>query len=403
MYKTIFSLALKNALLRKTRALLLIFMIASSMSFMLSLEGLYNGMTKNMIDMTLRSDTGEVSIYAKDYRLKQEIKYAIKEAQSIKDQLQHHPSITSVITRLKVSGLGASATKSYPVDLIGINLIEEESFGEFSAFVKEGNLDLGKNGCIVGKQLAKDLKLRLNAKLVFSTQDSSNTLQSKLLRVKAIVHTTNINIDNKAIFIPKKVLSEFIGVDPALATQIAIRTQDKDLQEELRLRYRKLEVLNLSEINPMLAQMKEMMVVFNAISFSIVMGVVFIGILGVMYVSILERIREFGIMLAVGYSYTNIQIQVIFEAVFLALLGFLLGSIFSLASLYYLSHYGLDLSEFSDGLQSFGMSSIIYGDIQPEYFLRTFYAIIFASVLSVFLPLRTIKKLNPVDVIKADS
>ncbi len=370
-------------------------MIGASMSFMLSLEGLYDGMTKNMIDMNLRSDSGEISIYAKEYRLKQDIKHSIKNADKIQENLEQIGSINSVVSRFKVSGLIASAKKSYPSDLIGVDFKAEEEFGEFREFVK--------NGCVVGKELAKNLKLRLNSKIIFTTQDANKNIKSKLLRVKAVIQTTNINIDNKAIFIDIDSVRDFVGVDHSSATQIAIRTQDKHLEQKLKALYPKLDVLTFAQINPLLKQMQDMTVVFNTISFSIVMGVVFIGILGVMYVSILERIREFGIMSAVGYSYSNIRLQVILESLFLALLGFLLGSVLSLFSLYYLSNFGLDLKEFADGLQSFGMSSVIYADIKLEYFVRTFYAIVFASIISVFLPLKRIKKLNPVDVIKAES
>ena len=403
MYKTILHLAIKNALLRKTRAALLIFMIGASMSFMLSLEGLYDGMTKNMIDMNLRSESGEISIYAKEYRLKQDIKYSIKNAAKIKEDLAQIGSINSVVSRFKVSGLIASAKKSYPSDLIGVDFKAEEEFGKISEFIKKGDLNLGKNGCAVGKELAKNLKLRLNSKIIFTTQDANKNIKSKLLRVKAVIQTTNINIDNKAIFIDIDSVRDFVGVDHGSATQISIRSQDKNLEQKLKAQYPKLDVLTFAQINPLLKQMQDMTVVFNTISFSIVMGVVFIGILGVMYVSILERIREFGIMSAVGYSYSNIRLQVILESLFLAILGFLLGSVLSLVSLYYLNSYGLDLKEFADGMQSFGMSSVIYADIKIEYFVRTFYAIVFASIISVFLPLKKIKKLNPVDVIKAES
>jgi len=77
--------------------------------------------------------------------------------------------------------------------------------------------------------------------------------------------------------------------------------------------------------------------------------------------------------------------------------------IFGYASLLYLQVYGLDLSAYADGLEKFGYSSIIYATIKPIYFSATFYAIITASLLSVILPLRKIKKLHPVDVIKVQT
>jgi len=152
----------------------------------------------------------------------------------------------------------------------------------------------------------------------------------------------------------------------------------------------------------MLKQMQEMMVIFNSITFFIVMLVVFIGIMGVSYVSILDRIREFGIMKGIGLSYSLIRLQIILEALFISLVGYLLGAILGYISLYYLVNRGLDLSQFSDGMEQFGMSSTIYGVIKVSYFTSTFLAIVGASILSVILPLRKIKNMNVIDVTKVD-
>jgi putative ABC transport system permease protein len=153
----------------------------------------------------------------------------------------------------------------------------------------------------------------------------------------------------------------------------------------------------------MLKMMEEMMVIFNSITFGIVMMVVFIGILGVMYVSVLDRIREFGIMRAVGMEYRLIRLQILLEALFVGFLGYLSGAVLGLLGLLYLQHFGLDLSAWADGLESFGYDSIIYAHMQLSYFTNTFFAIIAASILSVFLPLRKIKRLNPIEVIKAET
>ncbi|MCW9025703.1 MAG: FtsX-like permease family protein [Thiovulaceae bacterium] len=400
MYKTIFSLAIKNAFLRRIRASLLILMIASSMSVMLVIEGLYDGMTASMIDKALRSDSGEITIFAKDYRLKQDIKYSIKDADKIKKELKELNDVKSVLTRFKINGLAGSAKASYPSDLIAVDFKDEEEFGEFSEFIKEGSLKLGKNGCVIGKELAKNLKLRLNSKVIFTSRDVNNNIVSKLFRIKAIIQSTNINLDSKTLLVPKEAIYKHIGLDNSSATQIAVRTDNEKLIDTIKEKYPSLDVMSFWQYNPLLNQMQDSMIIFNSITFAIVMGVVFIGILGVMYVSILDRIREFGIMLAVGYSYKYIRYQVMLEAVVLGLIGFIIGTVLSLVFLYYLHIYGLDMSEFSDGFASFGMSSILYTEIKTAYFTSTFLAIIFASILSVFLPLRKIKKLTPTDVIR---
>ena len=403
MFRLIVKLAWNNAFLRLSRTLLVIIMIAVSMSMMLSIQGIYDGMTVNMIDKTKRSDCGELSIYNPKYRLEKLITNDIAHANEIKSALQQRADISAVVTRFSVEGLAATARKSAFANIIGINLEDEQHFGQFDRFLKEGEMKLSRRGTLIGSELAKTLKVHVGSKVIFSTQDSQGEINGVALKVKGIVQTSNITLDASALYIDRLLLNGFLGIDSHSATQIAIRSENPKLQEILQKEYPDLEVKRLLELYPMLQQMKDMMMIFNSITFFIVMLVVFIGILGVMYVSILDRIREFGIMRAVGMSYRYIRLQIFLEALFVGVVGYVIGALLGILSLLYLNQVGLNLSDFSEGLASFGMDTVIYAHIELSYFSNTFFAIITASLLSVILPLQKIKRLHPIEVIKAET
>ena len=402
MYSLIIKLAYKNAFLRLSRTLLVVIMIAVSMSMMVSLEGLYDGMALSMIDKTKRSDSGEISIYAKGYRLSKSLADSIPHATTLAEELKSDKEVNSVVLRVKADGLCATARKSSFATAIGIDLQEEKRFGNFGEFLKSGELDLSKRGALVGVELAKTLKLKIGSKLIFSTQDSSGEINAMALKVRGIVQTSNLTLDNSSIFVDKKVLIKFLGFPPESATQIAIRTDSPTLQKSLQKSYKDLDIKSFLELYPMMKQMQDMMVIFNSITFFIVMLVVFIGIMGVMYVSVLDRIREFGILKSIGMPFVLIRRQIFLEAIFVGLSGYIIGAILGYMALYYLQNYGLDMSEFADGLESFGYTSIIYATVKMSYFSLTFLAIISSSLLSVILPLRKIKKMNSIEVIKAE-
>ena len=403
MYSIIVKLAWNNAFLRLSRTLLVIVMIAVSMSMMLSLQGIYDGMVINMIDKTKRSDSGEISIYNPEYRLNKLLQNSIKNADKIKAELNTREDVEAVALRFSVEGLSSTARKSSFSSIVGINLEDEERFGAFSEFLKEGEISFAKRGALIGSELAKTLKIRIGSKVIFSTQDSSGDINAMAVKIRGIVQTNNIVLDASALYVDTERLHTFLGVGKDEATQIAIRTGSETLQQELQNKYKDLDVKSLLELNPMLKMMQEMMVIFNSITFGIVMLVVFIGILGVMYVSILDRIREFGIMRAVGMEYKLIRVQILLEALFVGLVGYIAGAVLGVLGLLYLQHFGLDLSAWAEGLESFGYDSVIYAHMELSYFTNTFFAIITASLLSVFLPLRKIKTLNPIEVIKAET
>ncbi|MFA7500248.1 MAG: FtsX-like permease family protein [Sulfurimonas sp.] len=402
MYKLILKLAWKNSFLRRARVLLVIIMIAVSMSMMLVLEGVYDGLVKNMVDKNKRSESGDISIFAKEYRVNRDLTYRIKNADEIKAQLQSMKGVEAVVLRVKADGLLSTARKSSFASLIGIDLKEEEHFGKFSEFLKEGVIDLQKQGAIVGIELAKTLKLRIGSKVVFSTQDTKGEINSIALHVRAIVQTTNIGLDKGAIFIDINQAHKFLGTTSQDAMQIAIRGEDRELYGKLKRAFPNLDVKEFLELQPMMKMMQDVMIIFNSVTFLIVMGVVFIGIFGVMYVSILERVREFGIMISLGMPYRYIRAQIFLESIVVGLLGYLGGAVLGAVLLIYLERYGIDLSAFSDALEMWGYEAVIYATIKVSYFTTTFGAIITASLLSVIIPLAKIKKLNPIEVIKAD-
>lgn len=402
MYSLIIKMAWKNSFLRLSRTLLLILMIAISMSMMIGIQGLYDGMANNMLDKNKRSASGDISIFAKEYRLQRDIAFRMQNASLIKDELMQTEGVNSVILRMKADGLIATARKSSFASIVGINLAEENRFGRFSEFLKNGEMRLDKRGCLIGLELAKTLKVDVGSKLVFSTQDISGDINSVALRVRGIVQTTNIPLDTNAIFVDKKRVDKFLGTKEHEATQISIMSDDKNLLRVLKKKYATLDVYSFFELQPMMQMMQDMMFIFNSITFFIVMGVVFIGIFGVMYVSILDRVREFGIILSIGMNYKYIRLQIIFESIIVGFFGYLSGAILGALLLLYMKNYGLDLSSFSDALEMWGYESTIYGTIKVSYFTTTFAAIMTASLLSVWLPLRKIKTLNPIDVIKAD-
>ena len=403
MFRVILKLAWKNAFARLSRTVLVVLMIGVSMSMMLSLQGIYDGMTMKMIDKTKRSDCGELSLYAKGYRLNHVLQNRIEDAGEIKAYIAKLPDVTAVVTRFSVDGLSATARKSAFSSIIGIKLKDEIAFGAFEKFLTQGEMRLDRRGALIGSELAKTLKVHVGSKVIFSTQDSSGEINAIAVRIRGIVRTSNVVLDRSALYVDRKRLDSFLGVDADAATQIAIRTTSPTLQADLSQRYPDLDVKSLMQLYPVLKQMQDIMTIFTSITFSIVMLVVFIGIFGVMYVSILERIREFGIMRAVGMPYRNIRMQIVLEALFVGVVGYLSGAFLGILGLLYLQHYGLDLSAWAEGMERFGYDAVIYAQIKLSYFTSTFAAIISASLLSVILPLGKIKRLNPIDVIKAET
>jgi ABC-type lipoprotein release transport system permease subunit len=255
MYRTILKVAGRNAFLRRSRVILLVLMIGLSMGVMVALEGLYDGMSQHMIDKTKRSDSGEISLYAKKYRLERDIAYIITDAEKKVERLKAQQQVRYALYRLQVDGLSQTARKSDPSTLIGIDLKEEQCFGAFGDFLQRGTLEFGKNGAFIGSELAKKLKVRVGSKVIFTAQDSELEIQSISLRIKAVIRTGNMVLDNAGIFLPRDRAASFLSLGPKSATQIAVRSNADDasiLKCEIEKQFPDLEVYTFTELYPQL-------------------------------------------------------------------------------------------------------------------------------------------------------
>jgi ABC-type antimicrobial peptide transport system permease subunit len=110
--------------------------------------------------------------------------------------------------------------------------------------------------------------------------------------------------------------------------------------------------------------------------------------------------REFSIMLAIGTPYKMVRNQILLEASFLGFIGYMSGAFLGWLFLLYMSTAGVDMRTFEAGLEMYGYSAVMYANMHIYYFFQAFFAVFFATLLSVIWPLRILKKVKPIQVIQ---
>jgi len=384
---------------------MVIMMIALSLSGLLGLQGLYDGMISHLINTSIRSDSGEISLYAKEYRLHKSLDYRLSPLSKFEKALSKIQELSAYSVRLQQEGLIATAHKSLGATIKGISLENEQNFGQLDSFVTKGEYGFGKGGkeALIGSALAKKLHLTIGSRIIFTAQDVTGEINAISFRISGILKTGNPAIDEYTVFVSMKKVSAFLNLKES-ATQIALRIKDVEqmtkVQKELQTVFPNTDVLRWDELYPLLIQMQEWMKIFNLASYTIVFIVAALGIFGVMLVSVLERMREFSIMLAIGTPYKMVKNQILLEASLLGMIGFITGAFLGWILLFYMSTAGVDLRSFEAGLELYGYSAVMYANMHLYYFFQAFFAVFFATLLSVIWPLRMLKKIKPIQVIQ---
>lgn len=403
MYRLTGKIAWASLMRRRTRSVLVVMMIAVSLCGLFFMEGIYDGMTEQMINNAIRSDSGHISLFGEGYRLDPDLSKQVDVA-VVDSLLARDSRVLSYVKRIKQDGLVATAHYSRGVAIFGVDLASEEKHGRLKGYLSRGEFSFGKKGrgAIIGFKLADKLQVRIGSKIVLSAQDSHGEVSAAPLKVRGILKTNNMALDENAVFIGDKKARKLLSMDEGVS-QVAVILHDEaqiaGLQQELRRQFPHLEILRWDELYPALMQSRVMMEGFNLVTSLLIFCVAALGIFGVMLVSVLERLREFGIMLAIGTRFSQLRNIIFVESFFLGFIGFSLGSLVGGATLYFFKVNGLDLSMFSDAFDEFGMDAVTYAIIRPGYFVTALAAVTLATFLSVLIPLRVLKKSKPIEAI----
>lgn len=401
-------IAFFNLWRRKSRSVLVILMIAISITGLLLIQGVYVGMINQLVDNSLRSDSGHISIYHQNYRLSKSLSDQITAPQEVADFLQAQDAVKSLIMRTRHEGLIATAKHSQGALFIGTNLENENRHANLESYLIEGTYDFGdkNNGALIGAQLAKKLDVQVGKKIILTVQNTHREINSVTLRVSGIVRVNNIEMDKSAVLIDQARLQKLLGTQ-ATQTQISLFVKERPMQEVLHARidsylqtnHPTLKAYLWKDLFPMFDMIEEMQLVFFLFSYGLIFVIATIGIFGVILVSVLERVREFGIMLAIGSTFGRVRWQIIAESFFLGLIGLGIGSILGGGLLYYFSTVGIDLRAYTEAVAQFGMDAIILAEFEWHYFVSSAIAVTLATFFAALWPIRVLKKLNPIEAV----
>ena len=134
---------------------------------------------------------------------------------------------------------------------------------------------------------------------------------------------------------------------------------------------------------------------------SIIVFALLFGIINTLMMSILERKREIGVLLAIGMSKPNIRGMIVLESIIYGLIGAPIGIFLGYLTMQYYGNYGFDLSAFGEGMEAFGYDPIIYLSVDAKYYLIYAIYIIAATIVGGLYPSRIATKLNPIEAIRS--
>ncbi len=361
------------------------------------------GAIKQVIDNIIDTGVGHIQVHRKGYLQDPDVKKSIKDPDSVIAKIKS-PAVAAITKRIKLTGIIASPEETRPVQAFGGVFPQERRLTVFDQYVEKGRFPREEGEILLGKELAELLKVGPGDKVVITSSSRTGDLSSYAFRVCGIFKTPSLDVNKYVVLISFKAAEVLAGYEDE-ANEIVLKLKNsrniakvkEKIKKELGPEY---EVLSWDEVHPLLKYemdaFSQMMLLFG---FIILLAAAF-GIAEVFFMSVYERMREIGIMRAMGLRPGVVTKLILCEAFLLSLVSVAAGGLISAVFYLYFSHRGIDLSIFSQSLELWGSGSLIHPYITlEEVFLLA--AMVFLIVfLSVIFPIRKARRISAVEALR---
>ncbi|MGF1871056.1 ABC transporter permease [Photobacterium indicum] len=400
-------LAWRNLWRNKLRTSIMLFAIVFGLIGVASMIGFMNGMYGNMIDNAIAWQTSNIQIHRSEYINEPEINDTIIGSEQIIEQLRDMPDVSAWSARFIADGMVASARSTRGVKINGINLEAEAKVTPLVSHIIEGEWlsEQGRNPVLVSSKTAERLRLRVGSKVVLTFTDAANDVSGAAFRVRGIFKSPSSSFDDGNVYVRRSDLSALAHIDGVHEIAIVVNEATPSsnivtqaVKAQLQTKTSKLNTIrDWQQIQPMMATMIKQTGTSTAIILGIFVSAMGLGIVNIMLMSVFERTREFGVLMAVGMQKHKVFLLIMLETSLLGMSGALLGVGICAVLMMLLQTTGISLNSMAEGLGAFGVDTTIYPRMSFGEYQLIFLTVVAASFLAALYPARQILKQRPAD------
>ena len=403
-------LAVRNLRRHLLRSSLAAGAVAIGVAFCMPMSALMDGMFQQMFDVMVADKVGHVQVHHPDYPGKGLLYDTVDDLDDLVAGAEALPDVVTVSPRLFGFGLAGSSKTSVGTRFVGIVPEREDALGSVADKVVEGAwlTEPGTMETVIGVDVASKLELGVGDELVLIGQAADGSMASALLHIVGIVRTGNLAIDRGGAYVHLSELQDTMAL-PDQAHEVAIAATDRDDSAAVADGVRALPaaqdllVQTWSEADPTTATMMGMQTGYTILFVGIFFAVASLGVLSVMLMGVMERVREFGLLKALGLTPRQIVTMVLVEAavigVFACAVGLALGGVFD----GYLVTQGIDFSvKDGEGMTQMGVQfdPVIRGVVNAEPIGIILAAVFLTTSIAAFFPALYAAFLRPVNALR---
>ena len=399
--KLLLQLSVRNILRHKRRNGMLLAAIIVAVAAVVCMSAFIRGFQYDMADAAVANLTGHVKILAPGYRDDPNIRKSFALAETWRPDVDEE-ALAGWAARVRVPAVIMSERGTRGVQFVGIDPGQEDiSFIGSAAVDGERLADRSDGRILVGQALADQLETAAGRRLVIITQGADGLNREAGFRIAGLYDAEGTGLEKTFVFTGVTALQSMVGAD--VFTEISIRLRREpalfQLKASLMEFFTGLDVLNWQELEPQAAAMFVFADSAFFIWYFIMMGALVFGLVNTLVTSVMERVRELGMLRALGMRSRGVVAQVVLESSVLMMLG-VAGGITGGWLIIQAMGDGLDLSQWAEGMEAFGLRGILQPvSLAKDVVLIGAMSVVLGVVASLYPALRIVR-IKPLEALR---
>ena len=396
----------RNILRNKKRMLPAVLAIAVGLAAFIAMDALVVGMKENMIVNATNTFLGHGQIHAKGFKQTFEADNIIKDFKKTVSGLNSEENIKAYTIRTETVGMLSSALNVETVIIFGINPETEKNISQIETVITKGKFleKSNQNGLLIGEELSRLLEANIGDRIVITVaQAKTGELSQELFRVSGIFKFSTKAMDAKIAFINLDTSRKLLGIGDN-AHEVAFKfNKISDMDDPLLNFWSRYsdsgnEALPWSELLPGIKAAIAMSSFTTLIMGGLLFAIVALVVMNTLFMSLFERMQEFGILRAIGTRPFRMAAMILSEAGVLCLLGIAAGIVLGVSLTGIVSVTGIDYT----GME---MGSITFREpIRPVLSLKQVVlfpvCVAFFTLLAAVFPAISAARLTPAEAMK---
>ena len=401
-------LAWRNLWRNHRRTIIMLSAITIGVWAMIFMTALTQGMVTEMVRDGIDALPGHVQVHHPDYQDDPNINNLIPTPDSKLSASFAAAGIEQWATRVRVPAVISSERESRGVTLLGIDPQRERDL----SFIDYADIDgrflegVDDSGIVIGRKLADTLDTELGKRVVVMSQDPDNDIADRGFRVIGVFGAKIENLEMSYIFAGKQTIQTLLNVGDHVTEAVAVGDDYRNVEplydSVVAIVDSDLVVTRWTELNSYLGTMLRVMDGFVLVWVIVIFLALSFGLVNTLVMAVFERVREIGLMLALGMKPSSILGQIVIESMLLLVIGLAIGNVLAVATIEPLKS-GIDISMVAEGMEMMGASSVLYPQLRLQDVVLANTVVLVLGFFASLSPAWRASRYQPIEAItKAD-